>query len=661
MITETSLTDKKRMVSLAIGVSEADNLPFLPAAPNCADRFYKWSVAVGYEAAIITDADQNPVTVERLQAELNKILADTRPIHRILIYFAGHGIIREVASGLWLLSDWKRKGVVVAHESLRQRLASFGINQIAIFSDACRSLPKSMSQLQLDETSVLAPGPVEDAEPDVDKFFATRDGKKAFALPGSVETADVCVFSGVLLEALWGKRAEAFSKYVSNSITSSSLALHLKAEVPRIAKEYGLSLKPSVSAAFPEGDNVYLPPGILTVESFPPFDWPALCVAPPSGLQTSLTASVPPIESTALPMTLPFGLQSSVGESQTAESPARSISNEKMDGAPTVHETRDDRTGSTRVVPTRKRPRPLLERLRNQKLPTGFETWSGFAVEGAEVRRLWTPNRVFARPHLDANWWRVWESADSSLSDPKPILIEFTNGQFAALAALPDFVAGLVCDSRGVSAVVYRLTNSNAGARFTEDVIGKLERGVLGADEVTDLAAQIRVQKHLDPMLGVFAAYLYHSIGDIGSIRRMAYFYTHNRQPIPYDIAILAQVRSRPWGDGFVAHVPRVAERRPRSDAEKQHRWTHQETPACDGVIGGAWPWLRQGWAFLAEPKDRESTLMRSGLAELTKELTRSRFPTFGTDGGLELARLFALVPRDPLIPFNPELDLVIR
>jgi hypothetical protein len=627
------------MVAVAIGVSGAQNLPFLPAALNCADRFFKWSAALGYEAKIITDVDKKLVTVERLQTELNAILADTRPIHRMLIYFAGHGIIHEVASGLWLLSDWKNKGVVVAYESLRQRLASFGIKQIAIFSDACRSLPKSVFQLRLDETSVLDPGPIEGAEPDLDKFLSTQDGKQSFAVPGSTEAEDVCVFSGVLLDALWGIKPEAFSKVVSNSITSSSLALHLKAEVPRMAEKYGLPLRPSVLAAFPEGDNIYLSVGTLPMGSVPPFDWPAPPGLPPSGPQPSLAESEP--------ADLLAEDQSSSGRGAGEAPPPK---------------PRGARAGARKLAPERKpSTRPLLERLRNQQLPRGFEMGSGFAVEGAEIRRLWTPNRVFTEPHLDANWWRVRELTDFSLNNPAPILIEFTNGQFAAVAALPGFVAGLICDSRGVSAIVYRPSNSDAGARITEDVIGALEHGALRADEVTDLAARIRTEKHVDPMLGVFAAYLYDSIGDVGSIRRMAHYYVEHQQPIPYDIAILAQIRGQQRGDLLLARVPRVAARKPRSDAERQYRWTYEETSAGEGVVGGAWPWLRQGWAFLADPTDRESTLMRPGLARLTKQLARSRFPTFGSPGGLELAKLFALVPREPLIQFKPRLDPVTR
>lgn len=621
------MADDKRMVAVAIAVSGAESLPFLPGALNCAEAFFNWATAQGYEATLITD-EHSDVTVDRLRTDLHTILADPRPIHRMVIYFAGHGLIRELESGLWLLSDWKKEGLVVAYESMRKRLSTFNITQIAIFSDACRSLPKSVFELQLEERGVLAPG-VMQGEPDVDKFVAAQDGKQAFVVPGATVTDDVCVFSGVLLEALWGIREDAFSKLSPGSITSSSLGKYLKTEVPRVAKTYGLTLKPTVVPAFPEGDNIYLTVSTLPGTP-PPFEWPK-----PPGPPQELT---PP----------------ALSEPKFSDLAAGADLNVEFDSPGALPKRRNARADPAKTSGTRKPRTPsLLELLRSQSLPRSFDTGSGFAVEGAAIKRLWTPTRVVAEQRQSAGWWTVSES-NNRLQGPAPVLIEFADGRFGALTALPDFVTGLVCDSRGVSAVAYRRSGSSAGAHATEDVIDKLERGALRADAVTDLAAKLRVEKHLDPMLGVFAAYLYDSIGDVGSIRRMAYFYVKNQQPIPYDIALLSQVRGQQRGDQLVVHIPSVPKQKPRSDAETTYPWTYEETPSHEGVVGGAWPWLRQGWAFLADPTDNESTLVRPGLPPLAKQLAPARFATFDTSGGLKLANLFGLVPSKPFIPFNP-------
>src|SRR5690242_10026250 len=96
-----------RKAALAIGVSEADGLPYLSGAVNGARAFHEWAVSLGYVSRLVTD-ESKPVTVARLRNEIRRLLparpADPR-LHRFLLYFAGHGVIREAEEGLWLLSD----------------------------------------------------------------------------------------------------------------------------------------------------------------------------------------------------------------------------------------------------------------------------------------------------------------------------------------------------------------------------------------------------------------------------------------------------------------------------------------------------------------------------------------------------------------------------
>jgi hypothetical protein len=82
----------------------------------------------------------------------------------------------------------------------------------------------------------------------------------------------------------------------------------------------------------------------------------------------------------------------------------------------------------------------------------------------------------------------------------------------------------------------------------------------------------------------------------------MAHFYIGHYQPIPYDIALLAELKGE-WRDGRLwAQVPAVAAREPRTEAERPFSWTHEATPEGQGVVGGLWPWMRQGWTFLDAP-----------------------------------------------------------
>jgi hypothetical protein len=224
------------------------------------------------------------------------------------------------------------------------------------------------------------------------------------------------------------------------------------------------------------------------------------------------------------------------------------------------------------------------------------------------------------------------------------VLIEFEDGMFAAMTALPEFIATVLRDERGISALIYRPVYELPGtASAAEFAIAKMESGALRADAATDLAVNLRQMKHVDPVLGVISAYLYDSIGDIDNIRRMAFYYVEHHQPIPYDIALLALLRGE-WREGLLwAHVPAVGKRRPRTETEGANEWTHSATSATAGQVGGLWPWMRQGWTFLDDPSDDGSTLIRPGLIELIRHLVPGRFAMFDAEGGLELARLFGL------------------
>jgi hypothetical protein len=588
-----------RDVAVAIGVGEAQPLPYLSGAVNGAHAFYNWATQLGYESKLVTD-EQQPVTLARLRAELESALKPFgQPIHRLLIYFAGHGLIREAEEGLWLLSDWNDELKAVAVEVLKRRLYMHNIQQIAIFADSCRSLPPSITAADLSPDPVLGRGPIrEAAQPAIDKFIAAQDGSATFMVPGPKPEEDRCLFSGVLMEGLWGVRPEAFSKLRNDTVTSQSLGAYLRVEVPKLAERYRRKLSPSVSPTFPEDDDVYLRRSARpTPPIFP--EWPQ-----PSGA----AGMGPGLEST------PFKDLKEEEELMFGTSRSASFSS------------------------------ALLHRIRNQARPHAFETGSGFAVEGGSVRGFWTPADVVAEGHGQSNWWQLRGKSNPRLLKSIPVLIEFQDGIFAAATALPEFITTVLRDERGIAALIYRPVFEAADtATAAEAAIAKMEGGALRAEAATDLAVDLRQMKHVDPVLGVISAYLYDSIGDIENIRRMAFYYVEHGQPIPYDIALLAQLRGE-WREGLLwAQVPPVSKRDPRTEAERLNAWTFSATSAKTGQVAGVWPWMRQGWTFLDDPVDDGSTLISPGLVELTIHLAQGRFATLDSEGGAKLARLFGL------------------
>src|SRR5690606_38850128 len=128
--------------------------------------------------------------------------------------------------------------------------------------------------------------------------------------------------------------------------------------------------------------------------------------------------------------------------------------------------------------------------------------------------------------------------------------------------------------------------------------------------------------------------------GDLDNIRRIAWAYCRMGQPIPYDVALLAQLeRAQVDAEGLLwADVPAGPESVPRTQQERQFPWTYEATSPERGVIAGFWPLLRQGWNFLDDP-----VLAKPELLALTKYLMPARFTSFNRDGATRLSAAFGL------------------
>jgi hypothetical protein len=604
-----------RDVAIAIGVADARPLVYLSGALNGARAFHEWASKLGYESALVTDEDEErPVTIERLRSELERLLKrGEQPIHRMLVYFAGHGLIREAEEGLWLLSDWHEQLRAVAVEGLKRRLYMHDIQQIAIFSDSCRSLPPDIDAADLTPDPVLGRGPYRpESAPPIDKFIAGQDGSATFMVPGSNPEDDRCLFSGLLIEGLWGVHPEAFSAAFAGRITSNSLGTFLKSEVPKLAQRYQRKLIPNVSPTFPEGDNFYFSIG----------------AAPP----TPTFQPWPPAE--AIADMGPRARPSAIRELERGGAEA-----EPAELAFTHMFTHITKLAITRPGPS------VAERIQTQEQPNS-SLGTGFSVEGGEVYAVWTQPGVVAERYQRDKWWRIGMGPNSPFA---PVLVEFMDGMFAAITVVPNFIIALLREPRGVASLVYEPSYwQGEVSTVTKIAIARMEAEGLRADDAADLVLELRKLKHQALVLGVISAYLYDSIGDVDGIRQIAYYYASEGQPIPYDVALLAQVRGEPFNGLTRVRIPSVARREPRSEHEREHPWAYSATPETVGVVGGLWPWMRQGWTFLDDLTPVESTLVDARFLDLIPFVERGRFTTLNPEGGYMLKQIFNLLVQHP-------------
>jgi hypothetical protein len=246
------------------------------------------------------------------------------------------------------------------------------------------------------------------------------------------------------------------------------------------------------------------------------------------------------------------------------------------------------------------------------------------------------------------------------LKDSSIVVAEAATGSSIGAAAIPGMIVtvsigNLIQPStgspdralmRGATSVIYRPTEGWAldqdlqfASRASEDVIAKMRTSALTMEEALSVATMIRGLKHVNPMLGVIAAYLYDAIGDRDSIRRIAWFYaTAPESFIPFDVALLADLKGERREDGRLrVRVPAVPQSAPRTPSEEQHPEYFCATEEVgDTLVAGGFPWLRQGWALL----DVVSLPVHPGLVELASALLPFPFSTLEPDAGRILADL---------------------
>jgi len=130
------------------------------------------------------------------------------------------------------------------------------------------------------------------------------------------------------------------------------------------------------------------------------------------------------------------------------------------------------------------------------------------------------------------------------------------------------------------------------------------------------------------------AAYVYSRAGAFDEIRRLCYFYAQRRQPVPFDAVLLARLKVQRKRGGWIAKIPAVRLRSPKNEAEARRGFTYRGTPSASVVVGGHFPWLRQGWSLLEDDFRRDFRR----LSRFARGIRPSLFTSFTPDIGEYLA-----------------------
>lgn len=579
---------------LTIGISKAHPLSHLPGAITAAHEIRDWASQAGFITEVITDEGETPVTIARIRETLLKMLPANDEVDLFVLHFAGHGFRTGAEQNVWLPSDWHKEMRAISVEALKRQLYMHGIKSLSIFADACRSLPSDIETADIFGDPVLPRGPYEAAAPIIDRFNAVADGQQAFMLKGDGTAPARCVFSTVLVEGLSGFYDESFDKYLPDCVIPESLALFSKKRLKEIGEKYDLRFSPDFGIGIPREHAVYYQRDGKPNELVLP-KWPA----PPS------QDKVPDKASRDFRASLP------VNKSRTFEQPF-------PDTLPGI----DDYCAA---------PYNLI-------------------ICGAVPKKIWSTSSVELSPFDEKGMtYTVHVPAERN---PPPaecavqILVEFDTGLFVSAVVYHSLITVLNRDNNGAFnwTCVSEWGGIRQSLRDSSAAVANLQTGNLNADQVDGLAALLRHNKHANPTLGAIASYLYDYTGDIDSIRRMAYFYCHYSQPMPFDVAFmgLLSMEENVGKTVITAKVPIVSARSPSPANAKLPHWVTRGTTEEFGQVAGLWPWLRQGWEFMEDPEPQEC-MAAEGLRDAAKFLLPSQFSSFKEQGARILIEKFHL------------------
>lgn len=593
-----------RRVCIAVGVSRAEGLEPLRAAATAAEEVGQWAELTGFarkeDICVLTDRDPTkPVTIERIAQAFRQLLPMGTQTDALLLHFAGHGLREDNTRTLWLPTDWRTQLRAIAVERLKNRLSDFGIANVTIISDACKALANDRDTSDLTPDGVLGAGISAGKRPIFDRYDATHDVEAAFMIPGPTPAQSRCLFSGALIEALWGA-TEALDPHHPGKVTPGSLADYLSSRVSELCRTYRLNCEPQCLPGRPPDHLIYFDQAQVNAALIPPLPaWPK------------------PVHE----------------REQPNEAPARVVEKDAFDRCEAAaevsvsHVERFSFGGAT--------------------FRRGWDTFAAFDVGqithpdvanlmlgGCLATAVWSTGSVHRV--TDRQWLAGFEG------NAQQLVVEYSDGVFVPLLVYRRLTTVAVRDERGANCWLLCSPDASGGDMFRAiEILQRMQSGDLPPSEVDKVVAELRMSKHGNPMVGAICAYLYDYVGDLDSIRRMAFFYAQYHQPIPYDIALMGELRVRTQDLMSIAEVPAV-EARSFSGKTGVPDFVTRATRSARGEIGGLCPWLRQGWDFVEAPTDHEKALVTS-LSDIRKHLLPETFTSLDQDGGRMLTELWRM------------------
>ncbi len=631
------------------------------AAATAAEEIGSWATLSGFakpeDVEVLTDLDE-PVTIARIAGALLRLLPLGTATDTLLLHFAGHGLREDNTRTLWLPTDWRTSLRAVAVERLKNRLSDFGVANVTIISDACKGLSSDRATSDLTPDGVLGAGISAGTRPIFDRFDAVHDVESAFMVPGSTPERSRCLFSGAVIEGLWGAE-KARDQHFPGKVTPGSLTDYIDFRVGELCRTYRLDCSPQSSPGRPADHLIYFDANAVDAGAIPPPpEWPApVAVGSRSVALTGIEQkdAFGPDEV----VDADGAIERSIVGAHFGKNYSGLVSPREHDGVLRARSTLDswirtiaqtpvqgpDAPTETEMDWVRAKARGEVERTlgeesRSHRADKIFSTLvtnaspidpSSNLLLGGKGR---TSSAVWSYVPIERRGPREWKVEVDAPSCQ--LVVEYPDGMFVPLLVCPGLLTIASRDRHLPGGWLFRSFHEETlDLAAAVEVMIRTQANELAPRQVDEVATLLRRSKHGNPALGAICSYLYDYVGDLESIRRMAWFYAERSQPIPYDVAMVGELTIRKTERGLIAQVPAVEERRRSVHAHVPDppRFVTRATGKASGFVGGLCPWLRQGWDFVDVSSDGDASALR-GLPDVRRHLLPATFTAFDSKGG---------------------------
>ncbi len=499
--------------AIIIGVNKTGGLPVLAAAVQGAKDFAEWAKSQKFDVSLLTD-ESSPVRVEDIK-KATKEYVDKRIYQQMVIYFAGHGILKSPTEECWLLSN--------APDDPDEAISSFttgvfakivGIPHVVIISDACRTGVSDPLITMVSGKSILPNRNIGNS--DVDRFWASRPGNPALEIRNSGSDQFRGAFTSCLLKGLNGQIPSIIREYDENGqkvnvVYPYELKQYLEDAVPTLVEGVSITLTQE-----PFVEVVSRPPKYLSlVEGDNSNDHRIIY----EELERSFDNKVINISNRSYDHLL-----------------SEKINQYDIEFQNQTNQFEFYKSDFTQSLPN---------------IGTGFLIIGNsnlhFILDDGDlkVEKGIAPNSIFVEIR--------------STHSTRTLLGVHEDGSISPFAVLQDFIGIILIKENRVIDINYMPSKQSKKHRGyllrNEGVIERrIEASVKALNgsfkltgnvqQMIETASYLRYEKMLDPILGVYASYAYLQAGNFDGIKSILDYMKKEPEPVLYDVKLLANVLS---------------------------------------------------------------------------------------------------------------------